>query len=159
MSERLDEGEFRPTKAQILALGCGAVFLLANMIVPILRGDIYPFTSAPMFRDAPVVYCNYHVYAPDGAELPQKDFLLHRLYDGNPVGYGVGVRPPDILERFGEPRMEAEIRRHILPLLELPAYRQLPYVELVQETIGAVDENQLGVVKRERFRISREAQP
>ncbi len=159
MAERLDPAAFRPTKAQLLALGCGAVFLLANAIVPILGGDIYPFTSAPMFRDAPVVYCNYHAYAPDGAELPQQDFLLQRLYDGNPVGYGVGVRPPAILDRFGEPRTEAEIRRHMLPLLELPAYRDLPYVELVQETIGAVDANQLGVVKRERFRISREAQP
>src|SRR3954469_6337007 len=85
-----------------LAIAAAAAVLVANVVVPLLWGDVYPFTSAPMFRDSPRQFCNYHVYAADGTELPATDWLVQRVYDGNPVGYGVGVRPPAVLEQeFG----------------------------------------------------------
>ncbi len=48
---------------------CCLLFAAANVLVPITLGDVYPFTIAPMFRDAPQVYANYRVFAPDGSKL------------------------------------------------------------------------------------------
>ena len=56
-----------------------AVFILANLMIPLLFGDLFPLTSTPMFRDRPQVYCNYRIYAPDGSELPVQDFALERV--------------------------------------------------------------------------------
>src|SRR5437763_1160548 len=95
-----------------IALAAVTLLLAANVVVPILWGDVYPFTSAPMFRDSPTECCNYQVYASDGQELPAEGWLLHLIYDGNPIGYGVGVCPPDIIEQqFGLAHDEAEVRR------------------------------------------------
>src|SRR5262245_18303184 len=88
-----------PSRTAIIAV---ALLLAANVVVPLLWGDVYPFTSAPMFRDSPRQFCNYHVYSPAGEELSAANWNLQRVYDGNPVGYGVGVRPPPVIEQeFG----------------------------------------------------------
>src|SRR4051812_46002343 len=92
-----------------LALAAAALLLAANVVVPALWGDVYPFTSAPMFRDSPARCCGYHVFAPDGRELPAENWLVQRVYDGNPVGYGVGVRPPAVIEQtFGVSTMKGQ---------------------------------------------------
>ena len=80
-------------------LAAAGLLLAANVVVPLLFGDVYPFTSAPMFRDCPGQCANYRVLAADGRELPAEEWLLSRVYDGNPVGYGVGVRPPALNEQ------------------------------------------------------------
>src|SRR2546421_10653164 len=97
-----------------LGISAAAALLLANIVVPLIWGDVYPFTSAPMFRDSPRRCCNYRVYAADGGELLADDWLVQRIYDGNPLGYGVGVRPPVVLEQeFGVVPDGAVVRRHI----------------------------------------------
>ena len=138
-----------------LALTAGGLFLAAHALLPMWLGDVYPFTSAPMFRDNPQTYCNYRVYGPDGSLLPAKDFLIQRIYDGNPVGYGVGIVPPPVLERFGEVLDEATIRQHIEQQLTREANRGYAFVEIEQEVIGPVDGQRLGVVKKERWRVGR----
>src|SRR6186713_2467366 len=52
-----------------LVLACCAAFVAANIAIPLTLGDVYPFTVAPMFCDAPQAYCNYRVYDPDGKLL------------------------------------------------------------------------------------------
>lgn len=138
-----------------LALAIVGLFLLAHAALPVWLGDVYPFTSAPMFRDNPQQYCNYRVFAADGSELAAEDFLVQRIYDGNPLGYGVGIRPPAILERFGEVQDEPTIRRHIEQQLALPQHRQHAYVEIEQEVIGPIDSQRVGVVKKQRWRVYR----
>src|SRR5437773_8070872 len=97
-----------------LAMAAAAALLVANILVPLIGGDIYPVTSAPMFRDSPSQCCNYHLLAADGRELKLENWLLQRVYDGNPVGYGVGVRPPAILEtEFGVVHDAATVRQHV----------------------------------------------
>ncbi|MEX2176472.1 MAG: hypothetical protein WD872_19060 [Pirellulaceae bacterium] len=132
------------------------LLLLANVVVPLVWGDVYPFTSAPMFRDNPRQCCNYRVYRPDGIELPAEDWLCHRVYDGNPVGYGVGIKPPAVLEQeFGVVHDEAAVRRHVRKILAQPRHAALEYVEIVQEVIGPVDDQRVGVVRARRLRIGR----
>lgn len=143
-----------------LRLGCGPLaaggLLLANIIVPLVWGDVYPFTSAPMFRDNPRQCCNYRVFGPDGKELPTEDWLCHRVYDGNPLGYGVGIKPPVILEReFGQMCSETQVRQHVEGLLDRAECRELACVEVVQEVIGPIDDERVGVVETRRLRIAR----
>src|SRR5687768_4162178 len=71
-----------------------AAFVAANIAIPLTLGDVYPFTVAPMFCDAPQAYCNYRVYDPDGKLLADNStrridppggpdpFCLRRYYDG-----------------------------------------------------------------------------
>ena len=69
-----------------------------NMLL-LVFGDLFPFTSAPMFRDKPLLYCEYKVTGPTGGDMPLSGFELQRNYDGNPVGMGAGVRPAPSLDR------------------------------------------------------------
>jgi hypothetical protein len=137
------------------AVGC---LLIANVVVPLLGGDIYPFTSAPMFRDSPSQCCNYKVLAADGRELNLRDWRLERVYDGNPVGYGVGVRPPPILEtQFGSVHDEATLRKHVERQFGEPVNQEHPFVDVIQEVIGPTGGQRLGVVRQQRWRIERPA--
>jgi hypothetical protein len=139
-----------------LAMLAVVLLLAANIVVPLLWGDVYPFTSAPMFRDSPVQFCNYHIYDPGSRELPAADWLLQRVYDGNPVGYGVGLRPPSVLEQqFGVIHDEATVRAHVQSQFATMGNDAYEYVDVVQETIGHVDSAQLGIVRTERWRIVR----
>ncbi len=133
-----------------------AMLLAANVVVPLALGDVYPFTSAPMFRDNPQTCCNYRVLGPDGTELPAEEWLCQRIYDGNPLGYGVGIQPPAVIEQcFGDVHSEEHVREHIQRLLLEPRHRDLPHVEVVQEVIGPIDAERVGVVATHRFVVQR----
>src|SRR3954466_9510455 len=127
-------------KSRFLPLVILGLFFAAHVIVPLVWGDLYPFTSAPMFRDSPTQYCNYHVFAESGTELPQEDWLLQRIYDGNPVGYGVGIEPPAVLEKeFGVVHDEPTVRQHFEQQWDkspLQRRRNLAWVTVEQETFG-----------------------
>jgi hypothetical protein len=132
-----------------------AGLLLANILAPIVWGDVYPFTSAPMFRDSPRVCCNYRVLGPDGQQLESHTWLCHRLYDGNPLGYGVGIEPPKILEQqFGHVHDQTEVTTHIRAILERLEHAHLPFVDVVQDVIGPQGEA-VGVVESRRWRVTR----
>jgi hypothetical protein len=130
----------RPPTGSRWPLAAAGLLLAANIAVPLVFGDLYPFTSAPMFRDCPAQCCQYRVLAADGGELPAEYWLVQRIYDGNPVGYGVGLRPPAVVEReFGSVESESAVRRHIERQLAQPEHRRHAWVEVVQEVIGPVD--------------------
>lgn len=140
-------------KRDQLALIAAGTFLLANIVVPVVWGDLYPFTSGPMFRDSPTQYCNYRVFGPDGQLLDPNAFHCHRIYDGNPVGYGVGIQPPPVIEEFGQARDEAYCREHVLKHLASEANCRYPFVTLEQDVIGAVDSEHVGIIRTDRWRI------
>ena len=123
------------------------VFLGANVLVPLVCGDIFPFTSSPMFRDAPRAYCVYRAFGPDGMEIPVETLLLQRVYDGNPPGYGVGIRPPDTLARFGEIAAESEIKKHVAR--HMAGYE---FVTIEQDVV-ACEDGVCRVCQTNRFRV------
>src|SRR5437899_7626670 len=141
-----------------LATTAAATLLVANILVPLIGGDIYPFTPAPMFRDSPSGCCNYQVFAADGRELHPQHWRLQRVYDGNPVGYGVGVRPPAILEmEFGVVHDAATVRQHVERQFHEPVNQGHEFVDVIQEVIGPTDRQHIGIVRRQRWRIERPA--
>ena len=139
-----------------MAMSAVALLLLANIVIPLAFGDVYPFTSAPMFRDAPVQCCNYRLLDATGTELPAEAGLVHRVYDGNPIGYGVGLRPPAVIEQqFGVVHDQADVHRHLERRFADPGNRAPLAAEVIQEVIGPIDSQHVGVVRRERWKIAR----
>ncbi len=139
-----------------VGLVAAIVLLAANIVVPLVFGDVYPFTSAPMFRDSPTRFCNYRAFAPDGSELPAADWLVQRVYDGNPVGYGVGVRPPSVLEtEFGIVHDEQVVRRHIQRQFSEKNNDRHEFVVVVQDVIGPVDSQHVGLTATQTWRMNR----
>ena len=137
-----------------LGLVLVGLFLLAHVVIPVVWGDIYPFTSAPMFRDAPQHYCNYRVLDPSGVVLSNQDWLTFRTYDGNPVGYGVGIQPPPVLERFGEIMDEATVRKHIEQQFKLAQNQRWDSVTIEQVVMGPVDGGRIGVQRTDRWQVN-----
>ncbi len=140
----------------ILPLVAVGIFLAAHVLVPLVWGDVYPFTSAPMFRDKPVRYCDYHVYAPGGAELPQEEWLVQRVYDGNPIGYGVGVKPPAVIEqRFGIVHDEQAVRDHLLRRFLQGEGLHPEFITAEQQVFGPRDDGTFGEIESHLWRITR----
>jgi hypothetical protein len=128
-----------------------AVFCAAFLVAPLFVIDLFPFSQAPMFADAPRQCCNYIVYDPHGNELNPLAFGVQRNYWGNPVGIGTGFLPPASVDIFGEVASEDAVREVVARhLRDKP---DLPYVEVVQQVIAAVDDNRVGVSQTRRWRI------
>lgn len=143
------------TRSRIAILAAG-VLVAANGGVPVLWGDVYPFTSAPMFRDAPTECCQYTVRSLDQQGLEQASWLLQRVYDGNPVGYGVGIQAPRVLEqRYGEVHDQASIQQHVSRQFSHPANAAHPAVEIEQTVLGAQADGSVGPLRTERYVIER----
>ena len=141
---------------QHLAAGLAALLLVAHAITPPFWGDVYPFTTGPMFRDSPRECCNYRVFDLDGTELSPRDWQVQRIYDGNPPGYGVGVRPPPVLERtFGVVHAQELVRQHFMAQLQRPEHRDRSGVVVVQQLIGPADSRRIGEVKENQWKIPR----
>ena len=134
------------------ALLAAGVLLAANIGVPVLWGDVYPFTSAPMFRDAPTECCQYTIRSLDQQGLNPADWLLHRVYDGNPVGYGVGLQAPPVLEqRYGDVHDLAAIQQHVARQFKRAANATHRTVEIQQIVIGALANGSVGPVRTQSY--------
>jgi hypothetical protein len=158
----------RPGKYQFVGV---TLFVLANLVMPLVFGELYPFTNASMFPDKPQLYCNYAVYDPNGRELFRSsisgltwansrmpsvdDFGLQRLYNGNLPGIGVGIKPPDTLDRFGTAPDQQTVTEHVAR--KLSRKPDLEFVDVVQEIVGPVTSNRVGVVQTNRWRVYRHA--
>src|SRR5262245_26178899 len=158
MERRSDPGETAQPAASRLPMALVGLLLAANVVVPVVWGDVYPFTSAPMFRDCPTQCCNYQVFAADGTELAAEDWLVQRVYDGNPVGYGVGLCPPAVIEQeFGAVVGKAAVCQHFQRQLARPEHSQHAYVDVLQHVIGPLENSpRVGVVQTNRWRIERQ---
>jgi hypothetical protein len=136
-------------RRELLAVG---LFCAAGLAGPLFFQDLYPFSQAPMFADAPRCYCRYAVLDPAGRPLPPGEFGLGRDYWGNPVGVGVGFRPPPTVDRFGQvaPReaVTAAVREG------LAGRADLGFVDVVQEVVGPLGDGGVGVVRSGRWRVS-----
>ncbi len=152
MSQHESENPQTKRSGGRVQLAAAGLFVLINLAVPVFYEDLYPFTRGPMFCDQPRQYCNYYVYAPDGSELPTEDFLLQRVYDGNPPGLGVGIQHRPTLDVFGQVPDEATVRAHVKT--QLTRIARWPYVDVVQEVVGAKGST-VGVVNRNQLRVHR----
>lgn len=135
-------------RLELLAVG---TFVFLNVALPLLIMDLYPFSRAPMFADAPLRCCDYHVYDPRGQELTLVDFGLQRNYWGNPIGVGVGFLPPETVDQFGTIASQQEVTEMVRR--RLAAFPYLTFVDVQQDEIADQDGQRVGVVSSKRWRI------
>ena len=127
------------------------LFVLLFAGVPVLRMELFPFSRAPMFADAPQRYCEYTVTDPEGRPVGLALVGLQRAYWGNPLGVGVGYRPVASLDVFGEvPSPEAVTAGVRTRLAALP---DLAYVDVSRTVIGPVDDRHIGPVETVSWRV------
>jgi hypothetical protein len=82
--------------------------------------------------------------------------LVQRIYDGNPVGYGVGLCPPGVLEQqFGVTHVEAAVRQHFERLLSRSECQDTSAIEVEQDVIGPMGSGRVGVIETHRWRVER----
>lgn len=128
------------------------MFVIANVVLPLIYLELFPFSLAPMFSDAPRLYCEYVVTAPDGLELPLVDFGLHRTYWGNPP-VGMGFRCKASADCFGRvPSTETITSAVRTGFARHPA---LDHVIVKRTVIGDIDGRTVGPVDVAEWRIDR----
>lgn len=147
-----DDGSRSPRgRVELLLAG---LFVLLNLGIPLLIVDLFPFSRAPMFEDAPVLYCNYLVHDPQGKPFTGDrliDLGLQRNYWGNPLGSGVGFHPPPTIDRVGEVASAEDVRKCVERYLRL--HPELAYLDVVQEILGPISSHQVGVMQQHSWRI------
>ena len=94
------------------------IFVATCLLIPAYWGELFPFTSAPMFRDRFSGYTKVIVRRADGEPLSPKSLRLHWNYDGNPVGFGAGRIPIPARIPFGEMPSDTDILKHVSDALD-----------------------------------------
>ena len=139
-------------RRELAAVG---LFCLAFAAMPLLTSELYPFSRAPMFADAPRQYCDYAIVTPTGERVTDAAVLtklgLQRNYWGNPLGVGVGFRPPEGVDVFGTVATEKQVHDVVAPRLK--QFPQWPHVMVEQTVIGPTDADHIGEVRRELWRV------
>ena len=148
-------------RRELAAVG---LFCLAFAVVPLVTTELYPFSRAPMFADAPRRYCDYAVVTPDGRRLTEPQdlarFGLQRNYWGNPLGVGVGFRPAESADVFGEDVTDETAKRvRDMVAARLKQFPQWEYVDVEQIVIGPTDADHIGEVRRRRWPVKQGAGP
>jgi len=139
-------------RKELAAVG---LFCLAFALVPLVTTELYPFSRAPMFADAPRLYCDYAVYTPDGeriTDLPTLTKLgVQRNYWGNPLGVGVGYEPPPTVDEFGAVAAKDSVVAMVA--CGLGQFPQWKYVEVVQVVVRPTDDGRLASEPGEPWRV------
>lgn len=135
-----------------------ALFVVANVAIPLCCAELYPFTNAALFSDAPRVLCDYEITAPSGEHLPNMSFGISRQYWGlrgfssvNPNPHPRAIQLPTTIDRVGQVPSKEEVTEVIQQNLRV--LRSLEYVEVQQRVLGAIDENRVGVTQRRTWRV------
>ena len=103
----------KPTRSRRLELVAVVLFVVVNLLAPLVVGEMYPFTISPMFRDQPEQYCTYQLFDESGSEIAPETFGLHLVYDGNPPGLGMGIEAVSRMHEFGEVPNLDEVEMHV----------------------------------------------
>ncbi len=113
-------------------------FLLLAALIPIFTPDLFPFSSMPMFSDAPQSLSLFEVYDSTGARLDESRFGLQSNYLANPAPR-LSAGLPETLEMHGRLVSDEELRDYLRPhLLQAKQYRTL---RIEQKIVGPFEES------------------
>ena len=135
------------------------LFVAANILVPLLLIEFYPFTIAPMYDTRLREVTLYAVRGPSGQPLPARDFgldIANLGADGtatSPFHRHRARIPFDSVNIVGQPPLAPQaLARRVKQQL---AAMSIPWVIITRTTLGAVDAERAGVVKVEEMRVER----
>lgn len=132
------------------------MFCFLYAMVPMLVEEMYPFTRATMFANAPKQFTQFEIIAPDGTFLQTRNFGLQLNYSGDPPivrrsATGFGIKLPSTINHIDK----SVSREHVVQQLELRLidYPELRHVDVVQTLFGAIDSSGVGEIDVQRFRV------
>jgi len=108
-----EDNNNKPTKSRRFELVAVVLFVVVNLLAPLVVGEMYPFTISPMFRDQPEQYCTYQLFDESGNEIALETFGLHLVYDGNPPGLGMGIEAVPRMHEFGDVPNLDQVEVHV----------------------------------------------
>jgi hypothetical protein len=127
-------------------------FVTTNVVVPLVKVELYPFSRFPMFAGAPRQLVVYRVTDPFGRELPARDFGLELNPDDNPPTVGHGFLPLPTLNELGAMpdgnSVAAWVQARLAAAGTSPAF-----VDIVREVYGPTPEGSFGLVAKEAWLI------
>lgn len=139
------------------------VFVVALQIfVPPNTQELYPFSAATMFAYPLKQVAIYEVTGPTGYPMSRTAFGLQISNPHDPpvttlgrLGYGrrspPSIQQPNKSIPYGAVPSKQAVTRHIeARLLQTP---HLPYVLVTQSVIGPVDGQQVGIAKRNTWKV------
>jgi len=126
------------------------LYVVANLTVPFVFLEFYPFTTVPLFTGAPRYYCRYEIETWAGVRHPPRHFALHRTDLGDKRGWPTGLRKHWGFNRFGVVPSERELAQHLRSAL--PQFPWMRGVTVTQHVYGA-DGNGVGKVKTVTVRV------
>lgn len=136
-----------------------AIFALANLVVPAVLVEYYPFTMAPMYDARLSEFQVYEIFTPSGAPLRAEDVGLGLVNLGSagrattPYHRHRARIPFESVNVLGLPApTPSEIAAVVGPRL---APLGLSHVTVVQTTYGALDSERAGPVRKETFQVRR----
>ena len=133
-----------------------ACFALAFAVVPLVTTELYPFSRAPMFADAPRQYCDYAVVTPGRpAGSPNAGPRPHSASSATTGAIrsasASASSRPRVRTCSARLRRRSSVQRRGDGAAE--ADSRLPYVEVEQSVVGPTDADHVGVVWMERWRV------
>lgn len=127
------------------------VLLLLIVLTPLFIDELYPFSSFRLYFDSPQVYCKYKITDQDGNTLTNHEFRLQRIYYGVSLEEQYGKVAPATTDHFGRVADPLTITKQVRKILN---YRpQTRWVSVTQQVIGAVDDQKIGVIKEQTWRV------
>ncbi len=118
------------------------LFVVANLIGPLLGADLYPFSRYTMFSHHPESLSLLVAEDQDGNAVRLQHFGVRHTYLANPY-FRIGLRPEEPHFRWlAEPYTEAELGSMIV---NEPGQEGVRTISVVQTTTTV---NELGVVER-----------
>jgi hypothetical protein len=134
-------------------------FCAMAVVLPLVHGELLPFTDAALFTDAQPTFAAYRVVDARGRRLDPKAFQLALVYNGlrgESLRYpkrGPGaIRRAVSSNRWGEVLSEQDVRALVeARLVKLGATRAVTVTQIV---FGALDADRVGVIARNRWVIA-----
>lgn len=77
-----------------------AFILFLNLVVPLFREELFPYSAFPMFSSVHDSYEEVEIIRPP--EKNEEDIVIVNRYLGVPTNLPYGIRPPQGLVSFGE---------------------------------------------------------
>ena len=105
-------------------LGFIFILIIASVLIPSLKAELFPYSSFALFTDSPKLYVEYEIKDGSGKKISPKEVALQRNY------YGISPREPYArvkpfsYDKFGHVLKEDTIREAIKKSLgEGPSYK------------------------------------
>lgn len=123
--------------------------LTSSVIIPLIRAELFPYSSFQLFTDAPQIYATYKVIGKSGKEISLRSIKLHRNYYGIIDRAPFARKKPYTNDKWGEVLSDekiTELIRRRAPKDEFPITAKV--------TVTGVKDGKVQTIKEHSFVVT-----